>query len=206
MSGLICPKCGRSEGEVRFIEAFCADCYPVSLKLPQKLAIMQCTRCMRLHIQGRWVEYSAKRVADFVLSKCRGDYDSAEYDPERGAATFVMGRSGARVEREIPLDIQKTICQQCSRLSGGYYEAIIQLRGAPTKVLGYSEMLYKKLAGRTFIAKEDEKENGVDIYVGSSKAVVEIVAGLGIKSLITKKLVGAEQGKRLYRTTFLIRL
>jgi len=191
---------------VRFIDAFCADCYPVNLRLPSNLEILQCTRCMRLQVQGRWIQYSEKRISDYVLSKCRGDYESAAYNAETQIASFTMSRSGALIERSVPLGIQKTICTQCSRLSGGYYEAIIQLRGPPTKVLGYSDRLVKKLAGRTFIAKEDEKENGLDIYVGSSKAVVEIVAGLGIKSLITKKLVGADQGKKLYRTTFLIRL
>ncbi len=118
----------------------------------------------------------------------------------------MMRGSGARIERGIPLDIKKTICQQCSRISGGYYEAIIQLRGDPVRVLGYADMLLKKLQKRTFITKEEEKDGGLDLFVGNSKVVVELMGELGVKTLITKKLVGRDQGRRLYRTTFLIRL
>ena len=206
MSGLICPKCGRGDDEVGFIEAFCADCYPVKLKIPRSVELLQCTRCLRIQLRGEWTQHSDRKVAAFVLSKCKGDFDSAEYDPASGIATFIMGRSGAAIRRTIPFELRKTICTECSRMSGGYFEAIIQLRGPPAKVLGYSGMLIKRLSGRTFIAKEEEKENGLDLYVGNSKAVVEVVASLGIKSRITKKLVGTDQGKRLYRTTFLIRL
>ncbi|MCI0503449.1 60S ribosomal export protein NMD3 [Candidatus Micrarchaeota archaeon] len=206
MSALVCPKCGRTEEEVEFIDAFCKDDYPVRLKLPDRMELEQCTRCARVRLQGEWMQFSDKKIAKYIISKCKGDYDSAGYDMERQAAVFVMSGSGAKVERIIPLDLKKTICQQCSRMSGGYYQAIIQLRGDPLRVLGKGTMLIKRLENRTFISKSEEKDGGLDIYVGNSKAVVEVVTTLGLKTFITKKLVGRDQGKRLYRTTFLIRL
>jgi NMD protein affecting ribosome stability and mRNA decay len=42
--------------------------------------------------------------------------------------------------------------------------------------------------------------------VGSSKAIIELLNQLRIKTTMTSKLVGVSEGKRLYRTTFLIRL
>jgi len=206
MSALVCPKCGRTEDDVEFIEAFCKDDYPVRLKLPDRIELEQCTRCGRVRLQGEWIPHNAKVISKFILSKCRGDYDSATYDMEKQAAVFVMSGSGASIERPIPLDFKKTICQQCSRMSGGYYQGIIQLRGDPLRVLGKGEMLIKRLEKRTFISKTEEKDGGLDIYAGDSKAVVAVVTALGLKTFITKKLVGRDQGKRLYRTTFLIRL
>jgi nonsense-mediated mRNA decay protein 3 len=206
MSALVCPKCGRTENEVEFIDAFCKDDYPVRLKLPERIELEQCTRCARILLQGEWTQAGTKKLSKYVVSRFKGDFDSAGYDVERQVAVFVMSGSGAKIERPLPLDLKKTICQQCSRMSGGYYQAIIQVRGDPLKVLGKAGMLMKKLEGRTFISKTEEKDGGVDIYAGNSKAVVEIVTALGLKTLITKKLVGRDQGKRLYRTTFLIRL
>jgi nonsense-mediated mRNA decay protein 3 len=206
MSDLVCPRCGRRSGQVEFIESFCVDCYPVNIKMPERLELEQCTRCQRVHLRGEWTPYSERKLSDYVISRCKGDFDSAGYDAQRQVAVFIMKGNGAKIERSIALDMKKTICQQCSRISGGYYEAIIQLRGDPLRVLGYSEMLLKKLQKRTFITKEEEKDGGLDLFVGNSKVVVALMGELGIKTLITKKLVGRDQGRRLYRTTFLIRL
>jgi nonsense-mediated mRNA decay protein 3 len=207
MSALVCPKCGRTENEVEFIDAFCKDDYPVRIKAPDRFELEQCTRCQRVHIKGEWAQYNPRKLSDYIIGRCKGDFDSAGYDPERQVAVFVMRGNNAKVERQIPLDLKKTICQQCSRMSGGYFEAIIQLRGDPIRVLGHADMLLKRLSKKkTFITKEEEKDGGLDLYVGNSKVVVELMGELGLKTLMTKKLVGRDQGKRLYRTTFLVRL
>lgn len=205
MSDIVCPKCGRSSSQVEFIEAFCVDCYPVRIKLPHKVELEQCTRCEKVRMRGEWVAYNPNRIAEFVLSKCKGGFTSAEYDLEGQEATFTVA-GGAAVRRTIYFELKKTICQNCSRMSGGYYQAIIQLRGSRTRMLGTADMLVQKLGRRTFITKVDEKDEGIDLYVGNSKIVLEMLKALGIKATMTKKLVGREQGKRLYRTTFLVRL
>lgn len=203
---LICPKCGRSSDEIRFVEAFCVDCYPVKLKCPAKMEVEQCTRCGRVRIRGEWVDPGKRALSDYVIGKCKGDFEQGTYNMKEQTATFTMSKSGVEVERTIALEIKKTICWQCSRMSGGYYEAIIQLRGNPLKVKGHALMFIKKLSKKTFIAKEEEKAGGLDIYVGNSKAVVELMSELKIKTLMTKKLVGVSEGKKLYRVTFLVRL
>ncbi|MDD5172487.1 MAG: NMD3-related protein [Candidatus ainarchaeum sp.] len=205
MSALICPKCGKTSDTVAFIEAFCVECYPVSIKVPDKVEFEQCTRCGRARLKGDWTPYTDKKIGDLVLAKCRGDFESAGYDVERQTAVFTM-KHGVKVERLIPLEMKKTICPQCSRISGGYFEAIIQLRGNRAKMEKYALMLISRLEKKTFIAKTEEKDEGLDLYVGNSKAVVALMGNLGVRALITKKLVGRDQGKRLYRTTFMVRL
>jgi len=203
---LICPKCGRSDDKVAFIDAFCTDCYPVSIKMPDDVELEQCGRCTRMRLRGEWTAHNERKIKDLVISRCRGDFESAEYDLTSGVVVFTMKRSGAKVERSIPLEMKKTICPQCSRISGGYYEAIIQLRGNRGRMETYAAMLISRLEKKTFISKTDEKDEGIDLYIGNSKAVVALMGGLGVKALITKKLVGRDQGKRLYRTTFMVRL
>lgn len=205
MLNLICPKCGRTNDKIDFIEAFCIDCFPIRLVLPPKVTFERCVRCGRMKFRGDWTAYNERKISDFILSKCKGDFESAEYDFEKQMVAFET-KSGAKIEKNLLLEFAKTICQQCSRISGGYYEGIIQLRGNRTKMDKYAEKMIEKLEKITFITKTEEKDEGLDLYVGRSKPVVKLMSDLGLKTLITKKLVGRDQGRRLYRTTFLIRL
>ncbi len=206
MSAIVCPKCGRTSDEVEFIDAFCIYDYPLNIKTPDRVELEQCTRCGRIRIRGEWTPYSEKKVADLVLSRCKGDFEEASYDMAYQTASFLVRKGSARVERKIPLDIRRTICPQCSRISGGYFEAIIQLRGDQAKAEKLAGTLLKRLEKKTFVTRTEEKDEGLDLYIGNSKAVVALMGELGLKVLITKKLVGREEGKRLYRTTFLVRV
>jgi nonsense-mediated mRNA decay protein 3 len=203
MTGLICPKCGRSDSEIKFIEAFCSECYPVKIEIPGKLTFERCGRCGRMKFRGEWMAYNERKLNEYVAGKCKGDFDSVEYDVESQKAVFTVRNN--LITKEILVEFAKTICQQCSRVSGGYYEGIVQLRGDRAKIEKYADMLVGKLEKITFITKTEEKDEGLDLYVGRSKPVVKLMSDLGVKTLMTKKLVGRDQGKRLYRTTFLIR-
>jgi len=208
MVELVCPKCGNTSDRIGFIEAFCVNCYPVSIKVPPKIVIERCKACDRMRLKGEWVRYSMKTVSDYVAGKCKGDFQHAEYDPDEGVMIFTLVRDGKelKVRRNIEVEMKVVMCKQCSRISGGYFQGLIQLRGDPKKVGKLAEKLLSRLQKRTFITKEEEKDGGLDLYVGSSKAVIELVAELKMKALITRKLVGVQQGKKLYRTTFLIRV
>jgi len=85
---LICPKCGRSDDETAFIEAFCTDCYPVNIKVPDKVELEQCARCRRVRIRGDWAPYNEGKISELVLSRCRGDFQSSEYDVATQTARF----------------------------------------------------------------------------------------------------------------------
>ncbi|MFH1520612.1 MAG: NMD3-related protein [Candidatus Micrarchaeota archaeon] len=205
MLNLICPKCGRTSDKVGFVEAFCIDCFPIRLTLPHKITFERCVRCEKIKFRGYWTAYNERKITDFILSKCKGDFKSANYDFEKNVVIFEI-KSSTKIEKSMLLEFTKTICQQCSRISGGYYEGIIQLRGNRTKIEEYAKKMLERLEKVTFLTKTEEKDEGIDLYVGRSKPVIKLVSDLGIKTVMTKKLVGQEQGKRLYRTTFLVRL
>lgn len=205
MSGLICPKCGKKSEDIEFIEAFCVECYPVNIKLPTKIELEQCKRCEKLKISGEWVPYSRKGLSEYVIGKCRGNFDEGEYLHEEGKISFTIAGK-KNIKRKIIVEINPTICPYCSRISGGYFQGIIQLRGNKRKMEKYANLIVEKLEKKTFITKTEDMHEGVDIYVGSSKAIVELLSELKMKSLMTRKLVGVQHGKRVYRTTFLIRL
>ncbi len=204
---LICPKCGKSSKETRFMEAFCVECYPYNLKTPEKIEIEICKRCGKMRLKGEWVEYNSKKLEEYIAGKCKGEFESVEYNADNETAVFTVrkGDSEARVERNIPFKKQIVICPTCSKIAGGYFEAIIQLRGNENEIKKYKNILSRMLGRRTFISKIDEKKEGTDLFVGSTRVVLETIAELGLKRKITRKLSGAKQGKRFYRTTFLLR-
>jgi nonsense-mediated mRNA decay protein 3 len=205
---LICPKCGRSEDQVKFIESFCVDDYPLNITVPQKEEFERCKRCGRMLFRGEWMAYDEKKLEKHILGKCKGEFSSASYDFGQQKVRFTIERGGKtlKVDKLVPLLVRINMCRQCSQISGGYYQGIVQLRGDHARVQKYAKLLVEILEKVTFISKNEEKDGGIDLYVGSSKAVLAAVTRLGERVRITKKLIGREEGKTLYRTTFAIRL
>lgn len=205
MSNLICPKCGKSDSEVEFIDSFCIKCFPIKVEFPQSIPLRHCRKCDRMLFRGDWIPYNPKKLAVIILAKCSGNYESADFDSQNNTIIFNFV-GGKKLYRVVSIDTDSNQCPRCSRISGGYYQGIVQLRGNEKRISKLAEILFKKLEKLTFISKTEEKDGGIDIYVGSSKAALTIINNMGLDSLITKKLIGREEGTRLYRTTFSIRM
>ncbi len=204
---LLCPSCGVSNEEVRFSGPFCVKCKPVHIDLPKKVEYQRCSRCGRVRLKGNWIEWNEAKVEGDVAAKFKGEFLRATYSLPDQEATFFVGdkREMYPLKMQVPVAILKVICQQCSRQSSGYFEAIIQLRGKPSSIKRFTRLFKKILAKKTFLSKEEEKKEGVDLYVGNSREVVALLSELGMRAQISRKLAGQRQGKRLYRTTFLLR-
>ena len=134
MHDLICPKCGVSNTKKQFIGAFCIDCVPIKLETPTKLDLRICKKCNRMLLRGEWMPFSNKKLNDFVLSKCKGDFneDTGIFDRESGE--LILEVKGKKITRHIEVNIDSNQCPQCSRISGGYYQAIIQFRCERKKI------------------------------------------------------------------------
>lgn len=204
---LICPSCGVSNEEVRFSGPFCIRCKPVHIECPKRAEYQRCSRCGRMRFKGSWAEWNEAKIEEDAIAKCRGEFLRGTYSLPDQEATFFVGDKKEMYPLKIkfPVDIIKVICQQCSRQSSGYFEAIIQLRGKQSSIKRYARLFKKILAKKTFLSKEEEKKEGMDLYVGSSKEVVALLSELGMRAKISRKLAGQREGKRLYRTTFLLR-
>lgn len=169
---------------------------------------MRCSRCGRVRLKGNWVACTDEKLAQEALKKCRGEYLRATYSFREQEGTFFVGdeKHVFPVKRKFKVNVVKNICPDCVRKSGGYFEAIIQLRGKAGKVRRYERLFKKMLAKKTFVTKEEELREGLDLYIGSSRAVVEMLAELGVRAKMSRKLAGQKEGRRLYRTTFLVRV
>lgn len=204
---LICPRCGKNSKEVKFLDAFCVNCYPFNLQLPKSVKIEMCKRCGKMRVKGEWVEYDRKKLEEYVAGKSRGEFEKVEYDSDSKEMIFTVRKWDESAEIRMPFEFEKmvVICPDCSRIAGGYFESIIQLRGNEKKVEKYSKLLTRMLKDKTFITKSEEMHGGVDMYVGSTREVLGVMSELRLRTKITKKLMGLREGKRYYRTTFAIR-
>jgi nonsense-mediated mRNA decay protein 3 len=208
MVGLICPRCGESDEKKEFVDSFCIDCLPIKLEHPKKFEYERCKKCERIKVVTYWKQFEIGEIEKHITSKCKGEFEKVSVDFDNSEIVFDLGekRKNLEVRRKIEVAIKTTICPDCNKISGGYFEACIQLRGEEKRVTKMATKIIEMVGNKTFLSRTEETENGLDLLFGSSKAIVGIVNELGYRVTITKKLVGQEQGKRLFRTTFLIRL
>ncbi|WP_230741488.1 60S ribosomal export protein NMD3 [Methanooceanicella nereidis] len=241
-SGLFCPKCGK-ETEA---EGLCTACFReehVLFEVPQVLEVKICAKCPSYKVGEQWIDTKLETYEDLVKKATIKIVDLAvkmnkEAESPRikifpefinpnvlrvrvQAEAYVLGRHMSD-EKEVEVRVRKETCDICSRIAGGYYEGIIQVRAQnrfPTKkemgkalkiiydVVKKAEKAGDRLA---FVTDEFDLPEGVDVYMGSvncsrqaSRAIVDDFGGTVLES---PKLVGAKDGKDLYRVTFAVRI
>lgn len=230
---LICPSCGK---ETDLLEnGMCPECSlrrasPVKVHTPEPIRV--CRRCGAV-FEGRWVD-----VDDVEQVIRRRVLDSIELPPDTEGVGIDMSIEGMssnmyRVEGKVVVDEREwpfvhhirlayESCPSCSRRSGGYFEAIVQVRSyAPTPTDAEMEMvrrtadeLFSRLRERgerlAFLTKEERVRGGIDLYVGSAKAAkklcTQVLAQMGGSLRTSSTLAGRRDGRDVYRITYALRL
>ncbi len=198
-----CPKCGKSDADVAFHGELCMECTKTQIGELPNVQVIICSKCGEVLDKGRKKKETTVQEEATRLLKLKGtdpvyseDMTSVEYDTPSG-----------RIKRDLLILIRKEQCVVCARSNSQYFEAIIQIRGDDRlKVERMVDILTKRVESRSFIPKIDELKEGIDIYCGSRS---EAIAALNAQKLgfqRTEKLAGEKNGKRLYRTTLLVRL
>lgn len=233
-----CPKCGK-DTDVLF-ENVCRECFLKTHKLidcPLVIHIKTCPTCGSFFRKGKWAfsNNETKNVLDSVRDEISIDkkaknveifltpnkLDKSIYRVGIGVTAEINGIAITE-ETELEVRVGKEACDACSRIAGGYFEGIVQVRAEnrlPTKEeLTRSENIARKLAGRyqdkgdrlSFISRTVELDEGIDIYVSSTKlgkqvcnAVIEVFGG---KFSESPSLIGQKDGVEIYRVTFSLRL
>lgn len=197
----ICPKCGASSEDREFVGAFCATCIPIGkIECASKVIVSHCPRCGKGETKAD--------IEKLILKTCKGKYENARYDSEKGEVVFLVRAGGAVTEvwRKVDVAVKERACADCAKAAGGYFEAIVQLRGDREKVSKFCDSLARAIERKSFVPKIDELKEGIDIYVGDKRIVPEILESNRLTFTRAEKLAGEKNGKRLYRSTFCVRL
>jgi nonsense-mediated mRNA decay protein 3 len=238
MSNLFCPKCG--EDTDVFFDNVCKQCFTQNrtlVKCAQVLYTRICATCGSLFKRGKWSSGEDEEKTIIECVKGSLEHDPQAHDLKLDIKIKPLDYSRYRVHIdgsgkikgapiEIALDtevrISRETCDTCSRIAGGYFEGIVQIRAdkrIPTsEELGKCTQIAEDVASRSrmkgdrlaFIANILELDEGVDYYVGEMKlgkqicrAIIDVYGG---KFLESPKLVGQKNGVDLYRITFALRL
>lgn len=102
---------------------------------------------------------------------------------------------GVEFSEEIQAEVrtQSKACPVCSRIAGGYYEAVLQFR---------TDFDPRKMLDLEFISKVEGVRGGFDVYVTSSNYARKVSRELSKKGFLvkeSKKLVGMRKGETTYR-------
>jgi nonsense-mediated mRNA decay protein 3 len=239
MKKLTCPVCGRLADHE--INGLCSDCFLKTVTLasiPHVIHTTICSVCGAVKSGHRWFDTGTtidelikadiiKALKISQLAENTGisirltSSDPFIYHADIRINANIKGiNTGSNLETEVRI-IRET-CTICSRIAGGYYEAIIQIRAdgrfadkeeqARVLDLAYEIVEHQYRTGNrmAFITKINELPEGTDIYIGSTSTARQIckIAGerFGSRYSDSPTLAGRKDGEDIYRVTYSLRL
>jgi nonsense-mediated mRNA decay protein 3 len=238
MNSTVCPKCGKETAKL--LGTVCKDCFFEQFRLaelPLVLHAKMCSKCNAHFDRGKWANIGN---TEDVVTRCVEDALFVHRDAEdiditieprqltpymyRVHVEVDAGIMGEPVHQELDTEVRITreACDMCSRMSGGYFEGIIQVRATSRVPTGDEKrqciaiaknvvrQMQKKGDRLAFITESIDLKEGTDLYIGSNntsrqicRAIEEEIGGSFSES---PSLFGQKDGKELYRITFSMRL
>lgn len=210
-----CPACGRETKKL--FGNKCEMCMKKQsfAHVPEKIKISVCSSC------GRVCGSDQKRIDSKLLEKIvagklkvNGTIREVSVKMEGDTAEILVtgllnGKIKVKEKLETRLQIRKRLCENCGKVRGGYYEAVIQLRTQDKNKLENALAITESLVNkRGKVTKIEHRKEGVDLYFTPKKAMGNIVKNIPGKKEVKKSytLVTKKDGKDLYRNTVLVRL
>lgn len=238
---MFCVVCGKETPDEELRHGECVSCYVeknVLASLRENVDIEVCVHCHARRRGEIWIEGhgSLEPIVDDVVREAI-DYAKVVEKPrtrmtitaedERNFSVHVVASGtaeGVPFEKELKTRsrIKNATCVRCSRVQGGYYEAVVQVR-ATKRLMPADEMrAIKGLASRfinrvvqdgdrnAFVLKDEETDRGLDIYMGttnSGRMLAKLIAlEYGGHTSDHPKTVGRKDGLDLIRLTFAVKL
>ncbi|MBI2084964.1 MAG: hypothetical protein HYT71_00445 [Candidatus Aenigmarchaeota archaeon] len=195
-----CPRCGKED---KLIDGLCLNCFKETTVLAEFTGkLVQCSICKRWLSKGTWKTFE-EALQDGIKHKGllietdttnHGNYYTIEYSIDYKKNIF-------KGVIEVHSSVRKIACTNCSRTRGGYYEAMVQLRGNWRKPFEYANWVGT--------SKVDERKEGVDLYVIKFAEAGKLVGMLKKKFKPEVKesssMAGMKDGQHINRKTIMLR-
>jgi nonsense-mediated mRNA decay protein 3 len=207
-----CFLCGKKTEDL--IEGYCQECYNKEFNLidvPKEITFTVCSKCGRIRHRNKWQDIGVEDLLKDKV-KIKGNKVSLRIKVNDNmhvvARGYLKGSKKVKEEEHIVyLKPIKKVCQDCSRRTGGYVEAIVQLRGKSAKAMDFIEDQMIR-ENQTF--RVENVKNGLDIYLADKNFADRMTNRLKKKfnAKIKKnyKLVTRKKGKNIYRSVILVRI
>lgn len=236
--GEFCVVCGATDRPL--VDGVCAECAADRTRLlsaPKRAVVTVCPTCGARQVGAHWeragssLVLTAEDLAPFLEVPAEVGVRRVQWDETLVTATVreFVGRARVRfrgIERdvEVPLSVRSVhkTCPECSRKSGRYYTATLQLRrtteGPTEKAIALRARLEKEWVllvremrpdWRKAVSWREELPEGWDCFFTdtlAARAVAKLAKqrfGASVKE--SSSLVGRKNGEDLYRVTFCLR-
>jgi nonsense-mediated mRNA decay protein 3 len=237
IQGSFCPKCGKPSET----DGLCNQCKIGStpwFTCNNRVQSTNCPSCGAIKVVNTWTDSEAERAElgpEVAKSAVHFHKDVKKPSIEVSIRDLTLNRSRATlilrgilynksVEGTCTVEIlwHKEQCDRCNRISGSYYEGIVQVRAEgriPSTfeiqtVASIAQQIEDNLQSGgerlSFISDMTPIHDGIDITIGSQHIGLLIsqgvVAQLGGRYTTHPKLVGEKNGRQLFRVTYSVRL
>jgi 60S ribosomal export protein NMD3 len=239
MAGEFCVVCGRSD--VPLVDGVCADCYAKQhtlVRAPEQALVVICPTCGSRQVRRHWEREGAppnlssedlapllEILPEVGLRRTRWTETMAGETVRRleGEADVLFRGTERTVPLSLTVRIESRTCPTCSRRSGNYYTAIIQLRGPEERRRPPATVLRTQIADaydriatdfradwRKAITRREALPEGWNLYLTDTLAargiarMIKSRTGGDLKESAT--LWGRRKGQDVYRVTFRLRL
>lgn len=222
MKGRFCPNCGRETEEL--VEGLCKECFAERkgwVRVPDSIEIKVCGKCGRKRLD-KWTETSTEEAVSRALEdEINVDKDAEDLDIEinyrNGEAEVKLKGEvkGIEVEKadRVSVNPREVLCGDCKKAGSGYYEAVVQVRSEDAdmdEILDSCADILEKDKKESEVVGFEKRKNGLDLRVRSSSAAKGLAKKLaekyGAERKDSKTLKGLDEGKKVYRSTYLVRI
>ncbi|MFX0054504.1 MAG: 60S ribosomal export protein NMD3 [Promethearchaeota archaeon] len=239
-----CYECGNKSE----IDGLCAECYRIAhplVEVRSPLKLTTCKRCGAVKVPGGWktiikqpsdpeelidrqIEILLQQEVELNVDGVQLEYTEEKIlDRVRNIMVIAAGTSnpflGAHSESyPVELRFSYATCDTCAMMSGGYHEAILQVRADERSITdGEEDEIVSVVTDLTvadygkdikaFVTEISRNKYGLDFKIGSEHLCKRIADDLQQRYLAERKenykLIGEDKGgKKKYRITVLIRL
>jgi nonsense-mediated mRNA decay protein 3 len=238
VDGEFCVVCGATDRELT--DGVCAECAAARTRLlsaPERAVVVICPHCGARKVGASWERagasplLTAEDLAPFLrvppevgVRRVRWEEISAAGTVRELVGTADVVFRGVEREVEVPLSVrtEHQACPDCSRKSGRYYTAVLQLRGGLEKLHEKAPALHARLDRtwsavlsetrpdwRQAVSWIEELPEGYDVFFTqtlAARAVAKIAKqkfGARLKESAT--LFGRKDGQDIYRVTLCLR-
>lgn len=238
---MMCVECGTEVPEV--IDGSCASCFSQKNELlvaPEVTQVEICAHCRARHVGAHWYDVPPEDPEEWILEESMREalmvhqevdvHDLQIKLLEKDNKTFAVHVELDGQVQDVPIHAEadcllrrsRGVCDRCSRVAGGAYAAIIQLRATERDMTDAELAVGHRIVAQdldrqlesgnrfAYLAKSGAMHGGFDYYIGDIEAARNVSRRLKTRMGGTiqesAKLVGRREGEDVYRVTFLMRL
>lgn len=206
MKNPICIKCGRAAWR----NSLCREHFAGGRKLldVRNISAVACRKCGSIYY-GKWFRKPEEAIFKMGEKMVSANAEAQIIFRTQGnrihTRLTAVSKAGVKKpeEQSFTVTLKRGLCADCVKVSGGYYEAVFQIRG--TNAERILETVMKSVEERKVVGIQNVK-NGYDVRVLTKdigKRVSRTLAHYKIKK--SYKHVTTKKGRMIYRDFYSVR-